>query len=99
MSYAVPPVIDKQLRGKLLMSVLHWRYRRGCTPEDTATALKLEISFFVAATNRQHREWRGNPDAEKGIREAPENQEWMNALIKEAVEGAEAVQAQIVAGV
>jgi|HubBroStandDraft_6_1064221.scaffolds.fasta_scaffold453883_2 hypothetical protein len=93
-SYAIAPVTDKQFRGKMLQSAHHWLYRRGCTKEDATTALKLEISFYVAASSK-NREWRGNPDVEKAIREAPENQAWIAQLIQEALEGAAAVQSQM----
>jgi hypothetical protein len=92
MSYAILAPTDKQLRSYLLESAHHWLFRCGCTQEETAEALKVYLSFQIA---RRNKKWYGEAEAEKGIREAPENQEWINEFVNKAIEDAQATQAVI----
>jgi hypothetical protein len=92
MNYAIQPITDKRIKSQLLFRAHDDLYRRHIPKEEVAVALRFWVGLRAAETRK---DWGGEPVAEKGILEAPENQPWINALVQEALEGAEAVQAQI----
>jgi hypothetical protein len=91
MSYAIPPITDKRVKSQLLFKA-HHQVERGVPRSELAAWLKYWVGLYAAETKRQ---WRGQPDAEQAIIDEPANQEWINAMVQEALEGAEALQAQI----
>lgn len=91
-SYAIPPLTDKRVKSQLLFQAHYDLYRRARPRFEVIENLRGWVALRAAETKRQ---WGGEPIAEQGILEEPANQEWINALVQEAIEGAAAVQSQI----
>jgi len=91
-SYAMAPLTDKRVRSQLLSKAFYWLYQRRVPRPEVAEGLAVWISIYAAQANTN---WRGQPVAEQGIREASENQEWIAALVSEAMDGAAAVNEQM----
>ena len=92
MSYAIPAPTDNKLRAQLLDYAHHWLYRWQATPQEVAEALKVQLSIILS---RKNKTWFGEVEAERGIREAPENQEWINEFISKAIEDAQATNEEM----
>jgi hypothetical protein len=94
LSYTFTPDIDKAIRVQMMTCAHTWLYVRRHTREDAVELLKMWLSVIICSKH-SNKSWRGNPEAERAVREAPENQGWMLSTINEAIEGADATQAAI----
>jgi hypothetical protein len=91
MSYAIPAPTDKQLRANLLYYAQLW-LERNFEVDYILESLRLQVALFVT---RKNKKWYGEVEAEQGVLNAPENQEWMSEFVRKAIEDAQATNAEM----
>jgi hypothetical protein len=92
MSYSIAPPTDKQLRANLLYYAHLWICERNFPMDYVLESLRLQVALFVT---RKNKKWYGEVEAEQGILNAPENQEWINEFVSKAIEDAKATNAEM----
>jgi|HubBroStandDraft_6_1064221.scaffolds.fasta_scaffold26176_4 hypothetical protein len=91
MSYEIPAPTDKQLRAQLLYCAQLW-FERSFPMDYILESLRLQIAIFVT---RKNKKWYGEVEAEQGVLNAPENQDWIDEFVRKAIEDAKATNAEM----